>query len=55
FQKEHPAILQVLPSAAADCEEPTEGSPKTDTLEPPSAAAVSPGREEHVGNTKEIK
>ncbi|KAB1281798.1 Ubiquitin-like protein ATG12 [Camelus dromedarius] len=44
--------LQLPPSTAAEGEGPTEGSPETVTPEPPSSAAVSPGTEEPVGDTK---
>ncbi|XP_076995023.1 ubiquitin-like protein ATG12 isoform X3 [Tamandua tetradactyla] len=50
--EEPEAVLQFPASAAAGGEGLTEVSPETATPEPPSSAAVSPGTEEPVGDTK---
>ena len=50
--EEQESALQLPPSTAPEAEVPTEVSPKTATPEPPSSAAVSPGTEEPVGDTK---
>ncbi|XP_068821061.1 ubiquitin-like protein ATG12 isoform X3 [Capricornis sumatraensis] len=50
--EEQESALQLPPSTAPEAEVPTEVSPETATPEPPSSAAVSPGTEEPVGDTK---
>ncbi|XP_052502673.1 ubiquitin-like protein ATG12 isoform X2 [Budorcas taxicolor] len=50
--EEQESALQLPPSTAPEAEVPAEVSPETATPEPPSSAAVSPGTEEPVGDTK---
>ncbi|KAB0374593.1 hypothetical protein FD755_013085 [Muntiacus reevesi] len=50
--EEQESALQLPSATAPEAEGPTEVSPETATPEPPSSAAVSPGTEEPVGDTK---